>query len=120
MSPRVGCAYPGRLLCVNGMCGPYTSLFTNSQSPMSIVGIMLPDGIRYASIRNVRSTRKIAIVPAADLNISQTRRRLQSPPDLPPRAAATLFLGLSDVFLAATIQHLCCPRYGKSGEGASA
>src|SRR5215218_5033119 len=48
---------------VNGMWGPYTSLFTNSQSATSSVGIMLPDGMRNASTRNVRMTRKIAKVP---------------------------------------------------------
>jgi hypothetical protein len=40
-------------------------------------------------------------VPASDLNDSQYRRG--RPPDLPPRAAATLFFGLSDDFFAATM-----------------
>src|SRR5665213_2969764 len=69
---------------------------------------MLPDGMRYASTKNVRSTRKIAIVPVIDLIHSHTCLYVKPPPDLPPRAAATLFLGLPDDFLPATIWTPCC------------
>jgi hypothetical protein len=39
------------------MVGPNASLFTNSQSPMSKVGIMLPDGMRNASTNSVFTNR---------------------------------------------------------------
>src|SRR5688500_12105322 len=57
---------------VNGRCGPYTSLFTNSQSPTSSAGIMLPDGMRNASMKNVRMKRKITSAPAIDFTFSQS------------------------------------------------
>src|SRR5258708_410106 len=90
---------------VNGTCGPYTSLLTKSQSPMSSDGIMLPDGIRYASTKNVRRNRKMAIVPAIDLIHSQNLPALIREPPPPRRAAATAFTGFLDLsafFLAAT------------------
>jgi len=68
---------------------------------------MLPDGMRYASMKNVRRTRKIAIVPAIDLNHSHVFRNDVPPPDLWLRAAATLFFGLVGDFLAATMIETC-------------
>src|SRR5688572_27017390 len=57
---------------VNGRWGPYTNLFTNSQSPTSSAGIMLPDGMRNASMKNVRMKRKITSAPAIDFTFSQS------------------------------------------------
>src|SRR5215213_707654 len=54
---------------------------------------MLDEGMRNASTRNARMTRKIAIAPASDLNCSQPRR-MAPPPErgaFPARAAATTF-----------------------------
>src|SRR5215204_45142 len=76
---------------VNGTCGPYTSLFTNSQSPTSSVGIMLPDGMRNASTRKARSRRKIASAPAIDLKFSHAALPPEPRARPRPRAAATLF-----------------------------
>jgi hypothetical protein len=95
-SPRCGSAYPGRLISVNGTCGPYASLFTNSQSPTSSVGIMLPDGIRYASKRNVRMKKKIASVQTMALMLSIVDDGRSDGAALPPRRAATEFTGASD------------------------
>src|ERR1035437_303590 len=91
------------------------SLFTKSQSPISSDGIMLPDGMRYASMKNVRRKRKIASVPATDLVNSQSLRGLYHGFAPRPRAAATTFsfLGLSaDFFLAAT-GGVCCGKRGR-------
>ena len=52
-----GSCSPGRCEFVNGIVGPYASLLTNSQSPMSSVGIMLPDGMRNASTNSVFTNR---------------------------------------------------------------
>src|SRR5215207_2322466 len=88
---------------VNGMCGPYTSLFTNSQSPTSSAGIMLPDGMRNASMKNVRMNRKISSAPAIDFTFSQSVTGSARCGLAFPRAAATLELlvglGGADRFL---------------------
>src|SRR5919112_3844759 len=83
------------------MCGPYTSLFTNSQSPTSSAGIMLPDGMRNASTKNVRMKRKITSAPAIDLTFSQSVDGSWRFAFALPRAAATLelFEGGADRFL---------------------
>src|SRR5215203_5831473 len=81
---------------VNGTCGPYTSLFTNSQSPTSSVGIMLPDGMRNASTRKARSRRKIASAPAIDLKFSHAARPPEPRARPRPRAVATLLRGTLD------------------------
>ena len=85
---------------MNGTCGPYRSLLTNSQSPISSAGIMDPDGMRYASMKNARMNRKIASVPAIDLKFSHARRENGLEPRPPLRAAATTLLGFSAFFLA--------------------
>src|SRR5688500_6403123 len=77
---------------VNGRCGPYTSLFTNSQSPTSSAGIMLPDGMRNASMKNVRMKRKITRTPAIDFTFSQIVAGSACLGFALPRAAATLEL----------------------------
>src|SRR4051812_15993379 len=74
------------------MCGPYTSLFTKSQSPTSGVGIMLPDGMRNASTKNVRMKRKITSAPAIDFTFSQSVAGSARLGFALPRAAATLEL----------------------------
>src|SRR6185503_10237781 len=74
------------------MCGPYTSLFTNSQSPTSSVGIILPDGMRNASTKNVRMKRKITNAPAMDFTFSQSVAGSGRLGFALPRAAATLEL----------------------------
>src|SRR5829696_470138 len=83
------------------MCGPYTSLFTNSQSPTSSAGIMLPDGMRNASTKNVRMKRKITSAPAIDFTFSQSVAGSARLAFTLPRAAATLELlaGGADRFL---------------------
>src|SRR6476659_8331805 len=89
------------LIVVNGMCGPYTSLFTNSQSPTSSAGIMLPDGMRNASTKNVRMNRKITNAPAIDFTFSQSVTGSVRFVFALPRAAATLelFVGGAERFL---------------------
>jgi hypothetical protein len=87
---------PRQVDLVNGTCGPYASLFTNSQSPTSSVGIMLPDGIRYASKRNVRMKKKIASVQTMALMLSIVDDGRSDGAALPPRRAATEFTGASD------------------------
>src|SRR4029450_2713793 len=77
---------------VNGMCGPYTSLLTNSQSPTSSAGIMLPDGMRNASTKNVRMNRKMRSAPAIDFTFSQSVAGTGRLGFALPRAAATLEL----------------------------
>jgi len=86
---------------VKGMCGPYTSLFTNSQSPTSSVGIMLPDGMRNASTKNVRMKRKITSAPAIDFTFSPRVVGSARWGFALPRAAATLelFAGGAERFL---------------------
>src|SRR3982751_6356017 len=74
------------------MCGPYTSLFTNSQSPTSNAGIMLPEGMRNASTKNVRMKRKITSAPAIDFTFSQSVDGSLFFGLALPRAAATLEL----------------------------
>ena len=74
------------------MCGPYTSLFTNSQSPTSSAGIMLPDGMRNASTKNVRMNRKIRSAPAIDLTFSHSVTGSARCGFAFPRAAATVEL----------------------------
>src|SRR5690349_24968470 len=72
------------------MCGPYTSLLTKSQSPTSSVGIMLPDGMRNASTKNVRMTRKMRSAPAIDLTFSHRVAGIGRFAFTLPRAWATL------------------------------
>src|SRR5688500_2375268 len=81
---------------VKGTCGPYTSLFTNSQSPMSSDGIMLPDGMRNASMRKARRRRKSASAPAIDLKLSHATLAPELRARPRPRAAATLLRGALD------------------------
>src|SRR5512138_465815 len=83
------------------MCGPYTSLFTNSQSPTSSVGIMLPDGMRNASTKNVRMKRKMRSAPAMDFTFSHRVAGRGRFAFALPSAAATveLFAGGDERFL---------------------
>ena len=74
---------------VNGMCGPYTSLFTKSQSPTSSAGTMLGEGMRYASMRKVRRKRNNRTAPPIPLMLSQSAPRRLAPP-FPSRTAATV------------------------------
>src|SRR5688572_26029877 len=82
-------------MLVNGMCGPYTSLFTNNQSPTSNAGTMLGDGMRYASTRNVRRKRNSSTAPPIPLMLSQSAPG-RFAPDFPSRAAATVPLGVAE------------------------
>ena len=77
---------------VNGTCGPYTSLLTQSQAPTSSAGIMLPDGMRNASTKKVRMKRKISSAPAIDFTFSQIVAGSARFVFAFPRAAATVEL----------------------------
>src|SRR4051812_41429658 len=81
---------------VPGTCGPYATLFTNSQSPTSNVGIMLPEGMRYASRQNVRMTRKMASVVRIAMKLSHPPP-FDRRPFFPDRSAATLPCPVSGV-----------------------
>ena len=63
---------------------------------------MLPDGMRYASMRNVRKTRKNARVTRIALTFSQTCEGPVDFPEFPARIAATEPDALVDCFFEAT------------------
>jgi hypothetical protein len=66
-------------------------LLTNSQSPTSSDGIMLPEGMRNASMKKVRMMRKRRTVPANARTVSQTppaRAVLVGDEARPPRDGA--------------------------------
>src|SRR5688572_12003253 len=58
-----------------------------------MAGTMLGDGIRYASIRNVRRKRNSRTAPPIPLTFSQRAPR-RCGPDFDCRTAATVFLAL--------------------------
>jgi len=78
---------------------------TNNQSPTSNVGIMLPDGMRNASTKNVRMKRKITSAPAIDFTFSQSVDGSARFALTLPRAAATLelFAGADRFLVDATL-----------------
>src|SRR5688500_3518607 len=64
-------------------------------------GIMLPDGLRYASMRNVFRTRYINTAPSSDLTFSQKAvpRGRAVPRASPARARATTLSGFAGLLL---------------------
>src|SRR6188768_4326020 len=69
---------------------------------MSSVGIMLPEGMRKASMRNVRKNRKNASVTRIALTFSHQWVGVPDLPDAPARMAATEPEGLDACFFEAT------------------
>src|ERR1041385_2721965 len=56
-SPRRGPRSPGSRMCVNGILGPYSNLFTNRKSPIRSVSSIEAEGMRNAWITKARKNK---------------------------------------------------------------
>src|SRR5207245_1494821 len=72
MSPVWGWRSPGSRMCVNGILGPYSNLFTNRKSPTCSVSSMDSDGMRNACTTKARSTSVSATAHTAASKYSRT------------------------------------------------